>query len=79
MLFNHDYYCPYECLHACMGQHTHMSYLARSYYVLTIYSALVSTSLLRAASPFSASQFLKTFEDEFVKVVYAKQSLFRLN
>ena len=36
------------------------------------------TSLLPAASPFSASQFLKTYEDEFVNVVNAKQSLFRL-
>ena len=36
------------------------------------------TSLLVAASSFSASQFLKTYEDEFVDVVNAKQSLFRL-
>ncbi len=42
------------------------------------YSALLSTSLLPAASPFSASQFLKTYEDEFVDVVNAKQSLFKL-
>ena len=42
------------------------------------YSALFSTSLLPAASPFSASQFLKAYEDEFVAVVHAKQSLFRL-
>ena len=42
------------------------------------YSALSSTSLLPAASPFSASQFLKTFEDDFVDVVNAKQSLFKL-
>ena len=42
------------------------------------YSALSSTSLLPAASPFSASQFLKTYEDEFVEVVIAKQSLLRL-
>ena len=42
------------------------------------YSALLSASLLSAASPFSASQFLKTYEDEFVEVVNAKQSLFRL-
>jgi len=34
--------------------------------------------LLPAASPFSASQFLKTYEDEFVEVVIAKQSLLRL-
>ena len=55
-----------------------MSNWARSYYVLTTYSALLSTSLLPAASPFSASQFLKTYEDEFVEVVIAKQSLFKL-
>ena len=42
------------------------------------YSALLLTSLLPAASPFSASQFLKTFEDEFVEVVNAKQSLLKL-
>ena len=42
------------------------------------YSALLSTSLLPAASPFSASQFLKPFEDEFADVVNAKQSLFKL-
>ena len=36
------------------------------------------TSLLPAASPFSASQFLKTYEDEFVEVVIAKQSLLKL-
>ena len=34
--------------------------------------------MLPAASPFSASQFLKTFEDEFVDVVNAKQSLLKL-
>ena len=28
--------------------------------------------------PFSASQFLKAFKDEFLKVVHAKQSLLRL-
>ena len=31
-----------------------------------------------AASPFSASQFLKAYEDEFIDVVYAKQSLLKL-
>ena len=36
------------------------------------------TSLLPAASPFSALQFLKTYEDEFFRVVNAKQSLLRL-
>ena len=30
------------------------------------------------ATPFSASQFLKTFEDEFVDVVNANQSLLKL-
>ena len=34
--------------------------------------------MLPAASPFSASQFLKTYEDEFVDVVNAKQSLSKL-
>ena len=42
------------------------------------YCALSLTSLLPAASPFSASQFLKTYEDEFVEVVNAKQSLLKL-
>ena len=40
--------------------------------------AFFLTSLLPAASPFSASQFLKTYEDEFVEVVNAKQSLLKL-
>ena len=31
--------------------------------------------MLPAASPFSASQYLKTYEDKFVEVVHAKQSL----
>ena len=39
---------------------------------------LLLTSLLPAASPFSALQFLKTYEDEFFGVVNAKQSLLRL-
>ena len=34
--------------------------------------------LLPTASSFSASQYLKTYEDEFVAVVHAKQSLSRL-
>ena len=34
--------------------------------------------MLPAASPFSASQFLKTYEDEFVEFVNAKQSLLEL-
>ena len=31
-----------------------------------------------AASPFSALEFLKTYEDEFIRVVNAKQSLVKL-
>ena len=42
------------------------------------FSALLSTSLLPAASPFSASQFLQAYEEEFVEVVNAKQSLLKL-
>ena len=42
------------------------------------YSALLSTSFLPTALPFSASQFLKTYEDEFVEVANAKQSLLKL-
>ena len=34
--------------------------------------------MLPAASSFSASQFFKTYEDEFVEVVHAKQSLLKL-
>ena len=41
-------------------------------------STLPLTSLLPAASPFSASQFLRTYENEFVEVVNAKQSLLKL-
>ena len=42
------------------------------------YNTILLTSLLPAALPFSASQFLKAFEDEFVEVVNAKQSLLKL-
>ena len=35
-------------------------------------------TLLSAASPFSAKQFLTAFEDEFLEVVNAKQSLLKL-
>ena len=41
-------------------------------------STFTVTSLLPAASPFSASQILKVYEDEFIDVVYAKQSLLKL-
>ena len=34
--------------------------------------------MLPAASSFSASQFLKTYKDEFLAVVHARQSLSRL-
>ena len=46
--------------------------------VLSDNSTLLSTSLLPAASPFSALQFLKTYQEEFVEVVNAKQSLLKL-
>ena len=41
-------------------------------------STLPLTSLLLAASSFSASRFLKTYEDEFVEVVDTKRSLLKL-
>ena len=41
-------------------------------------STLPLTSFLPAASPFSASQFLQTYEDEFLDVVNAKQGLLKL-
>ena len=43
-----------------------------------INNTLPLTFLLPAASSFSASQFLKTYEDEFGEVVHAKQSLSKL-
>ena len=46
--------------------------------VFIIISTLCLTSFWLAASPFSASQFLKTYEDEFLEVVNAKQSLLKL-
>ena len=46
--------------------------------VLSDNSTLLLTSLLPAASPFSALQFLKTYQKEFVEVVNAKQSLLKL-
>ena len=54
-----------------------MSYWARSYYGLTIVHSS-QLLFLPAASPFSASQFLKTYKDEFVEAVNAKQSLLKL-
>ena len=41
-------------------------------------STITVTSLLPAASPSSASQILKVYEDEFIDVIYAKQSLLKL-
>ena len=41
-------------------------------------SAFAMTSLLPAASPSSASQFLKAYEDEFIDIVNAKQSVLKL-
>ena len=65
-------------MNACMQGSTHSQVLLGQVLLCFNYSALLSTSLLPAASPFSASQFLKTFEDEFVEVVNAKQSLLKL-
>ena len=66
-------------MNACMqgSTHSHVLYSGPGH-MFCNYSALLSTLLLPAASPFSASQFLKTYEDEFVEVVNAKQSLVRL-
>ena len=65
-------------INACMQGSTHTHVLLGQVMLCFNYNALLSTSLLPAASPFSASQFLKTFEDEFVDVVNAKQSLLKL-
>ena len=65
-------------MNACMQGSTHSHVLLCQVILCFNYSALLSTSLLPAASPFSASQFLKTYEDEFVEVVNAKQSLLKL-
>ena len=57
-------------MNACMQGPTHSHILLDQVVSCYNYSALLSTSLLPAASPFSASQF--------VDVVNAKQSLFKL-
>ena len=41
-------------------------------------STLPLISFWPAASPFSASKFLKTYEDEFLEVVNARRSLLKL-
>ena len=41
-------------------------------------STFTLTFALRAASPFSALQFLETYEDEFLEVVDPKQGLLKL-
>ena len=68
----------FDLMNACMQGSTHSHVLLGQVVSCYNYSALLSTSLLPAASPFSASQFLKTYEDEFVEVVNAKQSLLKL-
>ena len=66
-------------MNACMQESPHSHVLLGHVILCFNHSALLSlTSFLPAASPFSASQFLKTFEDEFVDVVNAKQSLLKL-
>ena len=67
-------YANNTCLSVC-------SYTQYSCHKVCVYynnSTLPLTFLLPAASSFSASQFLKTYEDEFVAVVHARQSLSRL-
>ena len=65
-------------MNACMQGSPHSHVLLGGVILCFNYSALLSTSLLPAASPFSASQFLNTYEDEFVEVVNAKHSLLKL-
>ena len=65
-------------MNACMQGSRHSHVLLGQVLLCFNYNALLSTSLLPAASPFSASQFLQTYEDEFVEVVNAKQSLLKL-
>ena len=62
----------------CMHGSTHSHVLHGQVILCFNYSTLPLTSLLPAASLFSASQFLETYEDEFVEVVNAKQSLMKL-
>ena len=60
-------YCVCVYVHACVCVHA-----------CNCVSTFIVTSLLPAASPSSASQILKVYEDEFIDVVYAKQSLLKL-
>ena len=46
--------------------------------MIVCFCTFTVTSLLPAASTCSASQSLKLYEDEFIDVVYAKQSLLKL-
>ena len=63
---------------SCLSVYSYAQYTCYEVCVRYNDSTLPLTSLLPAASPFSASQFLKTYEDEFIEVVYAKQSLLKL-
>ena len=62
--------------HVC--QSSYAQYTCYKVCVHYNYNTLPLTSLLPAASPFSVPQFLKTYEDDFVEVVNAKQSLSKL-
>ena len=46
--------------------------------MIACFSTFTMTSFLPSASPSSASQILKVYEDEFIDIVYAKQSLLKL-
>ena len=48
------------------------------YFVCSLVHAFTLTSLLPAASAFSASQFLKEYEEDFFHFVNAKHSLLKL-
>ena len=62
----------------CLSVCSYAQYTCHKVCVFNNNSTLPLTFLLPAASSFSASQFLKTYENEFVAVVHAKQSLSRL-
>ena len=48
------------------------------YYVCLLHSTFTLTLSLPAASPFSVSRFLETYEEEFLEIVNPKQGLLKL-
>ena len=63
--------CVCECVCVCVCVRTFV-------HACNCVSTFTMTSLLPAAPSFSASQILKAYEDEFIDVVNAKQSLLKL-